>query len=149
MIYIFITILVFLLDYLIKRYIDRKRDYNRTEEILNGKLFIRKTYNQGAFLNFMEKRPRLITFLSILLFVFLCLFFFPFFFKKGNVLIKLGGSLLIGGAASNIADRLLKKHVIDYFSFPFKKIRRIVFNLADIFIFLGALLAFFGILKMK
>ena len=37
-----------------------------------------------------------------------------------------------------IVDRLKRGYVVDYFSIRFKKLKKIVFNLGDICIFLGA-----------
>ena len=57
---------------------------------------------------------------------------------------RLGWGLLLGGGISNIAERVLRGYVTDYFSFcralP-KKLRRLVFNIADMCIFIGAVLA--------
>ncbi len=58
------------------------------------------------------------------------------------ILIKLGLSFVVGGAFSNVYDRLVRRYVVDYFSFNVKweRLRRIVFNISDLFIFLGSFL---------
>ena len=54
---------------------------------------------------------------------------------------KLGLSLLLGGALSNLIDRYQRGYVVDYFSFNFgKRLKHIIFNIADMFVFLGGIL---------
>ena len=75
--------------------------------------------------------------------------------KKGGIFTrlmgKLGASFLLGGAASNLYDRLNRGYVVDYIRFPncrIKKIRHIIFNIADFFLFMGAALSvLYGLLQ--
>lgn len=57
----------------------------------------------------------------------------------------IGGSLIAGGALSNIFDRKKKGHVVDYIHVKKGPLSRIVFNLADLFIALGAVISILGI----
>ena len=61
-------------------------------------------------------------------------------------MLRNGFALLLGGAYSNTYDRLIRKYVVDYVSFPVKnkKIRNIVFNISDFCIMIGALLIVLG-----
>ena len=65
---------------------------------------------------------------------------------KGSKTLKAGLALLLGGAYSNTYDRLVRKYVVDYVSFPVKneKIRNVVFNISDFCIMIGALLMVLG-----
>ena len=67
---------------------------------------------------------------------------------RGNNLLRLGLSLLLGGAFSNTYDRLRRGYVVDYVSFPVKwqAFRKIVFNCSDFCIIIGALLSALGML---
>lgn len=60
-------------------------------------------------------------------------------------------ALLLGGAYSNTYDRLTRKYVVDYVSFPVKnaRLRKIVFNVSDFCIMIGALLLAIGESKRK
>ena len=72
--------------------------------------------------------------------------------EKSGMLLKLAMSFLLGGALSNVWDRLRQGFVVDYFSFrvPLEKLRRIVFNLSDLFIFAGAgLMIVYSFFKRK
>ncbi len=53
-------------------------------------------------------------------------------------MLKTGLALILGGAYSNTCDRLRRKYVVDYVTFP--KISTIVFNLSDFGIIIGAVL---------
>jgi signal peptidase II len=124
----------------IKNYMEENRKLGEDKEILNGKIIIRKHYNRGAMLNFLEDKKETVKTISGFLLGLLLLLFTVMLPRRGNKFFKLGLSLCIGGAISNTADRFKRGYVIDYFSFNCKKLKSIVFNLADIFIFLGALM---------
>lgn len=53
---------------------------------------------------------------------------------------KLALSLCLAGGISNLSDRFIRGQVVDYFTINFRRLKRVVFNLADIFIFLGAII---------
>ena len=48
--------------------------------------------------------------------------------------------MTIGGALSNLYDRVFRGYVVDYFSVQWKGLKKVVFNLGDMFIFLGAMM---------
>lgn len=54
--------------------------------------------------------------------------------------------MLAGGGLSNLYDRYTKYHVVDYVRFQTgpKWFQRIIFNVSDFFIFIGAVLAVIG-----
>jgi signal peptidase II len=130
------------MEYDIKNYIEAKKTEGEEQEILNGRIIISKYHNKGAFLNFLENKKEIVKTVSCVFLGLLLLLFTIMLPKKGNKLFKLGLALLIGGAVSSVSDRLLRGYVVDYFSFNYKKLKNIIFNLADIAIFLGSLLIF-------
>ena len=67
-----------------------------------------------------------------------------FMTKKGCLVQKIGLSMVLGGAISNLYDRLVKGYVVDYFSIEFKRLKKVIFNLGDIFVFLGSLVFLIG-----
>lgn len=142
MLYILIVIAFVITEYKIKDYIEENKQLGERDEILKGKVIIRKHYNEGAFLNFLENKKELVKTISCVCLGLLLLLFTIMLPKKGNKVFKLGLSLLLGGAISNVADRVLKGYVVDYFSFNFKKLKSVIFNLADIAIMLGSVLIF-------
>lgn len=142
MAYILVILTVFLGEFLMKNYMEKHLELGERREILKGKIILRKYYNTGAFLNFLEKKKELVTILSGICLGMVFLLFAWVLPKKGNPLFKLGLALVLGGAASNLADRIHRGHVVDYFSINCKKLKSIIFNLADIAIFLGSALMF-------
>ncbi len=65
--------------------------------------------------------------------------------SAGNVE-RAGLAILTGGALSNLYERCRKGYVVDYIRFhsPWKRLNRLVFNLADFFIFIGSALIVLG-----
>lgn len=59
---------------------------------------------------------------------------------SGQVIARVGFALIVGGALGNLIDRAVYGHVIDYILFHTPVWSFAVFNLADVFISLGAVL---------
>ena len=143
MFYIFLVTLIFILEWKTKNYIEAVYDFSKQDFIFKNRIRIRKYHNHGAFLNIMEKKKKFLYLISVIFTLVITFFFFITLFHKGNHMLKLGLSLLLGGAFSNTYDRLSRNYVVDYFSFcsPFPKLNRIVFNISDFCIIIGTLLA--------
>ena len=107
---------------------------------------IRKHHNKGMMLNAGQKRRRLVAAISLAFTVLLTLVFVVSLGRHGNNLLRLGLSLLLGGAFSNTYDRLRRGYVVDYVSFPVKwqGFRKIVFNCSDFCIIIGSLISALG-----
>ncbi len=142
MIYIILAVVIFGADFFIKRYVDKKRQLSEESYILKERIIIRKYYNKGAVLDSLEKWPRLVQILCGGVLLVVSVLFFLLLREKGKRGLKLALAMIIGGGASNLYDRFTKGHVVDYFSFKsrFAKLQRIVFNISDMFIFLGSIL---------
>lgn len=141
MIYAIIAVLIFLLDLGIKNWVEKEGTEGEERAIGGGHLLLRKYHNKGAFLNAGEKKRKLVAFLSVVLTLAMTVVFLVTFSFRGSRLLKTGLALLLGGAYSNSYDRLYRHYVVDYVSFPVKNkaIRRIVFNISDFCIMIGAL----------
>lgn len=133
-------------DLWLKGWVEKRIAKGEDRLLLSGKLIIRKHHNRGAMLNAGQKRSSLVAALSLILTIAVTGLFFLSLGYRGNNLLKVGLSLLLGGAFSNTYDRLRRRYVVDYLSFGVKwpRIREIVFNLSDFFIIIGALLAALG-----
>lgn len=142
MIYIVIAAAVFLLDYVVKRRVDQRRRLGEETPVLKGRIILRKYYNDGLAFDRLERWPGLVKLLCGGVMVILCGLWMVLLRQKENRGLKLGLSLVVGGGASNLYDRFTKGHVVDYFSIGsrFPRIRRIIFNISDWFIFLGSIL---------
>lgn len=62
--------------------------------------------------------------------------------EKGTRISKLGLSMILGGGLNNYTERRRKGYVTDYVSLNVEnpKLKKVVFNISDLFIFTGALL---------
>jgi lipoprotein signal peptidase len=138
MIYVLIIAGIFSADWFIKNHIEKNKIFGKDEEILNDNIILTKHHNKGAMLNFMEQKPNSVMIVSGVIFGMILLMFGMLIPKKGNRVLKLGMSLILGGAMSNIVDRFTKGYVVDYFSF--KWLKKVIFNISDIFIFIGSFL---------
>ncbi len=141
--------IIFTADYFIKNYIEKTGKEGVTEEICGKKFLLRRYHNKGAFLDWGEKKSKLVAILSLALTIMATVIFLLTFSIKGNGMLKAGLAFLLGGAYSNTYDRLVRKYVVDYVSFPVKnkKLRSIVFNISDFCIMIGALLMVLGSVK--
>lgn len=145
MIYLIIIGSIFLLELVIKTLVEKKGKLGTTKALCGGKLLLRKHHNKGVMLNIGQKKQPVVAALSL----FLCMGITIVALltgKRYNKLVKAGMAILLGGAYSNTYDRLIRKYVVDYISFGVKnpRLRRIVFNLADFCIMIGAILVVVG-----
>lgn len=145
MIYVGIIAAIFLLEFCIKTLVEKKRKLNTTKPILGGKLLLRKHHNKGVVLNIGQEKPKVVAYISLGLCIGISLVAL-LFGNKGNKLMKTGLAMVLGGAYSNTYDRIFRTYVVDYFSFGVKNpfLRRIIFNLADFCIMVGAILVVIG-----
>lgn len=74
----------------------------------------------------------------------LCVLFGVLLSKKGMSAKKAALAFVLGGAVSNEYDRIKKGSVTDYFSINLPFLKRVVFNLGDISIFVGVILLVLG-----
>lgn len=143
MIYVIIPAAIFLLDYAVKKRIDKTKQLNETEEICGGRFIVQKFYNTGATLNILAKKPKTMTVIHSIMVSVLAAVYAIILQTKERAGLKIGLGMMLGGGLNNLYDRITKKHVVDYFSFnvKWKKLKNIIFNLSDMFIFLGGILS--------
>lgn len=138
---IMIPLLIFLLDTVIKYQVDRRCKSGEKKSVCGGRLMIQKYYNKGAALNFLAEKPKLMTAIHTVILSAAAGIYAVLLREKGSTGLKVSFGMVLGGGCSNLFDRLRKKHVVDYVSFnvPFKRLKNIVFNISDFFIFAGVI----------
>ena len=134
---------IFLGDLWIKNYVEKEFPEEGEQKQLKGFLRLRRHYNRGAFLNVGQRKRQTVAVLSVCLTLVVAVLFVLTLGTKGNTLLKTGLAMLLGGAFSNTYDRLHRKYVVDYFSFGvrWEWLSRIIFNISDFGIIIGALVA--------
>lgn len=128
-------------DLALKQWAEKK--LNPGEERCVGKYIrLRKVYNRGAALNFLQDHPKALRLLTTIAMGAALIYDAVLLGQKGRHLEKVAMMLLTGGAFSNFVDRIFRGKVIDYIGFrtPWKKVSRITYNTGDFAIFAGAIL---------
>lgn len=149
MLWILVAAGVCLTDLCVKQYINSHKRENCHEPIAGGHIIITRFHNPGAMLGWLTDKPRLLLGMTIFGIGVVTAGLFGALRQNRSILIKLGLSLLLGGAASNAYDRIVRQQVTDYFriSIGNARLERIIFNLGDMAIFMGGLLALLGEMK--
>lgn len=118
------------------------------DKIENGKQYfgdlitIKKSVNKGLIMNSLEEKPRWVLSWVSAMFGMTAYIYLLTLGKKNRKIKRLGLALMVGAAASNLYDRIKKGGVTDYF--VIKGIPKIIFNLSDIVIILGAVISVVG-----
>lgn len=131
--------ILFALDMLLKQHVEENYSCEDEEELVPNKIVVRKVYNKGFLLHFMDQYPLIMKGVSASLGVGIVIYNVALFMKKGKWMRKLGMAVFTAGAASNVFDRLVRGKVIDYIGFRSKNqfLSKLTINLADIFIVFG------------
>ena len=118
------------------------------DKIENGKQYfgdlitIKKSVNKGLIMNSLEEKPRWVLSWVSAMFGMTAYIYLLTLGKKNRKIKRFGLALMVGAAASNLYDRIKKGGVTDYF--VIKGIPKIIFNLSDIVIILGAVISVVG-----
>lgn len=98
-----------------------------------------RTYNTGvAFSMFSSAGDLPLTILAVAVIAFVL--YLAWRSHPGQTFARIGFALIIGGAIGNLIDRTTLGYVIDYFLFHTPVWSFAVFNMADVFISVGAVL---------
>jgi signal peptidase II len=101
-----------------------------------------ETYNQGIAFGMLQGVGRWVGWLTVL--IVLGMIGYMSRLPRSMGLLRLGLALVIGGAMGNLLDRVTTGMVLDFIVTP---LRPGIFNVADLFIHLGLILAIIGTLR--
>lgn len=141
-----------LLDIGIKYYIEKHVPRGKEIPICKEKILVRHVHNEGMALNFLDRYPALVKWISTGITILVAVYSMFFMRNDGQRIEKLSLAMLLGGAISNVYDRIVRKYVVDYFGFKtkWKKFSDITFNIGDLFIFAGSIgIVLISIFKKK
>lgn len=130
-----------MLDLALKNEVEKQRDetFPRDLKGTNGTIRLYKNHNQGFSFGFL-KGSRAVELLPLCMTSALAGAWAYLMGTKGRFLEKLALTLSLAGGVSNLIDRMKRGYVVDYFSIQWKTLKKVVFNLGDIFIFCGSAL---------
>lgn len=142
-IFIIIAAAIIVAELFIKKKAEKDLDEDMCFELDPLPVKVRKLHNYGMANSTLKDKPELVKIIGVVIMSVFVLFFILLLPVKGRNSLKVAMALIIGGGLSNLLDRFLKGYVTDYFSFktPFKWLNRLVFNLSDMFIFIGGIIA--------
>jgi len=128
-----VAVFVFVVDFLIKFYL-RTHLPLESIPIIKNILHITVVFNSGAAFGILKGQTQFLIYISII-------FVFMFWFliqqeKRKNLLFLVSCGLIVGGAMSNLCDRIVLGFVVDYIDIRIWP----VFNLSDFCISMGAIL---------
>lgn len=130
-------------DGIIKKIAEKKLAEKPPKRICGGKIILNLLHNDGAALGVLRKEPKLLLALNSAMIGVAAGELLASSQKERSVF-RLGMTLALGGGLSNLADRIRRGYVTDYFSLDFgerfAKLKKIVFNLSDLCVFGGCIL---------
>ncbi len=147
MAYALIVLSIICSDLFTKMLISDKLYIEEKKEIIKDKVYFWHKKNKGFSYNKLENKPVFVKALNSAVCIISLLAVFPSVLQKGFDFTKFCFCICLGGALSNLIDRLKNGSVTDFIYFKFKNAP--VFNLADIFIVLGFVSFFISSLKTK
>ena len=103
--------------------------------------YLTYSYNSGAAFGILGGSPELLIWLEVIANVcvvcaLVCV--------RMRLLTRAGLSVMLGGALSNLSERVMIGYVIDWIPVPFMNLR---YNLSDVFIGVGALMVFVSVMR--
>ena len=125
-------------DLALKNQIDRQDDREFPKELRGSKgmIWLYKSHNDGFSFGFL-RGSKLVDLVPICLTSGLTGVWTYLMGKRGRWMEKLALTFVLAGGVSNLIDRLTKGYVIDYICVQWKALKKVVFNLADVFILVG------------
>ena len=137
------------LDQGIKQNIEEQEDQSLPRDLPCAKGWIRlhKNHNAGFPFGFLKSKPQMVQTIPLMMTSALAGALAALYDRRdgaAGILERFGLAVALGGAISNTWDRMVRGYVVDYFSVQWKGLKRVVFNLGDIFIFLGAVIVLIG-----
>ena len=104
--------------------------------LINNVLSLHYLENSGAAFGILEGKQLVLIVITLLFIIMLGYIYYKDIRKENNKVINIGYELIIAGGLGNLVDRMFRNYVIDYIKLEF--IDFLIFNLADIFINVGA-----------
>ena len=125
-------------DLAFKNRIDSQKDEEFPRELTgsNGKILLYKNHNDGFSFGVL-RGSRLVELVPLCLTSGIAGVWTYLMSVRGRWAEKIAMTFVLAGGASNLIDRLTKGYVVDYICVQWKALKKVVFNLADVFIMIG------------
>lgn len=138
--FLFLSLFFFLVDFFVKKSAEVYLSPGRSYPLVKGLLSLTLVHNRGAVFGLFSGRTSFLIGAGLFLVI-----FFIFWLRKEQARLrdKFFLSMILGGAVSNLYDRIFLGYVVDYIDLGWWP----VFNLSDSFITIGCL--FFIVFSFK
>ena len=125
-------------DLAFKNRIDSQKDEEFPKELegSKGKILLYKNHNDGFSFGVL-RGSKLVELVPLCLTSGIAGVWTYLMSVRGRWAEKFAITFVLAGGASNLIDRLTKGYVIDYICVQWKALKKVVFNLADLFIMIG------------
>ena len=104
-------------------------------------------YNSGIAFGVLDNNNQLQTYSLLIIGTIIVSYILYLAFKETSYKKMLGFSIIAGGALGNIIDRAINGHVTDFLHLKINNFSFFIFNMADAFITIGAILIIYFELK--
>jgi len=132
--FLLIAVVIPIVDQVTKWIIISRFSLYESLPIIEGFLSVTRIHNSGIAFGFFPGLPRLFVLITIA--SMLVVVYFYVTIRPRTLLVTLGCSLILGGAAGNLIDRLHYGYVVDFINFSFWP----AFNVADSSVSVGVAL---------
>lgn len=137
MIYIFLFLILLIIDQYSKFIVDTVMQLGETAPIIENFFNLTYVQNRGVAFGLFQGKIDIVSILAMVA-IGLILFYFCKNFKKISFLERIAYTMIFAGAVGNMIDRLFRGYVIDMLDF--RGIWSFVFNFADVWINIGVIL---------
>jgi len=108
---------------------------NRAVPVIPDLFNLTLIFNTGAAFGIMHSQTALLVVISVITIV--TLLVFGFIYAGEGALFRFSVAMILGGAAGNLFDRLVRGYVVDFLDFYFRQYHWPAFNAADSAICIG------------
>ena len=144
--YLVITVLLVLIDQIVKILVERHMFFGDTISIVDGFLHLTYVQNRGIAFGIFQGKVDIISIATVIAIIGIIVYFLKNV-KKSNLFEKAAYVFIISGAVGNMIDRLTRGYVVDMIDF--RGIWSFVFNIADVYINLGVILLLLDLLLKR
>lgn len=131
-----IAIFAVIADQISKYIVVQNIEYRGEVPFINGFMSFYHTRNTGAAFSMLSDKPWVFMVFSVIAMAIIILLLVKEY--RRHVLLNISLAMVLGGGIGNMIDRIRLEYVVDFFRFDFVDFA--IFNVADCFITVGAIL---------
>lgn len=143
LLFIALFLVTVITDQLTKRFIDSTFDLYEARKIIPDILTLRYIRNEGVAFGLQIATPTVMLVLTILVIALLAYLYFKERMFADHAAGRIAMTLIFGGAAGNLIDRIRMGEVIDFIQMGIGPYTWPVYNLADVYVTAGMAMLFY------